>query len=104
MTAPIDAIGRPTTHGSDWSWTTPEYDEAGRALPRLARERPAHDWHAVARIDGRYAGRALGRIGSGSIAGVYDMEVAPVPAPGLGSALLRTVTAAAARRGRPTRR
>ena len=76
MTAPIEAIGRTEDTRVGLEDATPEYDEGGRALLSLARERPAHAWHAVARIDGGYAGRAW-TYRQGSIAGVYDMEVLP---------------------------
>ncbi len=95
MTAPIEAIGRTEDTRVGLEEATPEYDEGGRALLSLASERPAQAWHAVARIDGGYAGRAW-TYRQGSIAGVYDMEVLPAfRRRGLGSSLLR-VTAAAA--------
>jgi GNAT superfamily N-acetyltransferase len=55
----------------------PEYDDYGKGLMALARVRPPRSWHAVARVDGAYAGHAWahligGRLGS---AGIYDVDV-----------------------------
>src|SRR5204863_790665 len=36
----------------------PEYDDYGTALLSLTRGRPRRFWHAVARVDGAYAGHA----------------------------------------------
>ena len=66
----------------------PEYDAYGRALLALCGGR---FWHAVARVDGVYAGHAWAhRVGD--CAGVYDVDVGPrFRRQGLGSALTAAV-------------
>ena len=66
----------------------PEYDAYGRALLALCGGR---FWHAVARVDGVYAGHAWShRVGD--CAGVYDVDVGPrFRRQGLGSALTAAV-------------
>jgi GNAT superfamily N-acetyltransferase len=80
----------------------PEYDGYGAALLALARARPRRSWHAVARVDGAYAGHAWahvigGRFGS---AGIYDVDVLPDHRrQGLGRALTLAVCRAATTAG-----
>jgi len=74
---------------------TPEYDGRGRAMLTLTEERPRRAWHAVARIDGRIAGRAW-IYSDGETAGVYDMDVWPrFRRQGIGRGLLATLATAA---------
>ena len=70
----------------------PEYDAYGRALLALCG---GGFWHAVARVDGVYAGHAWShRVGD--CAGVYDVDVVPrFRRQGLGSALTAAVCRAA---------
>jgi hypothetical protein len=57
----------------------PEYGDHGQAVLALARARPRRFWHAVARVDGAYAGHAWAHVVDGRLggAGIYDVEVAP---------------------------
>ena len=57
----------------------PEYDGYGQGLMALARARPRRLWHAIARVDGAYAGHAWAHVVGGRLggAGVYDVDVAP---------------------------
>jgi GNAT superfamily N-acetyltransferase len=80
----------------------PEYDGFGRALLALMRERPRRFWHAVARVDGAYAGHASAHAVGGRLAGagVYDVDVLPAHRRrGLGRALTLAVCRAAAATG-----
>jgi ribosomal protein S18 acetylase RimI-like enzyme len=80
----------------------PEYDGFGRAVLELTRRRPRRFWHAVARIDGAYAGHASAHVVGGRLAGagVYDVEVPPAHRRrGLGRALTLAVCRAAAESG-----
>jgi ribosomal protein S18 acetylase RimI-like enzyme len=82
--------------------TVPEYDGYGAALMSLARSRPRRSWHAVARIDGRYAGHAWAHLIGGELgsAGIYDVDVLPRDRRhGLGRALTLAVCRAAAAAG-----
>jgi GNAT superfamily N-acetyltransferase len=73
----------------------PEYGPEGQRLLRLAQDRDATAWHAVARVEGVLAGRAWS-YAKGLHAGVYDMDVWPdFQRRGLGRALLRAVCSAA---------
>jgi GNAT superfamily N-acetyltransferase len=95
MAARLDTVAEPDDQRVMLSCDVPEYGPEGQQLLALARgERPSAR-HAVARLDGRFAGRAWGLI-DGEVAGVYDMEVWPqFQRRGLGRALLRTICAAA---------
>jgi GNAT superfamily N-acetyltransferase len=73
----------------------PEYDPEGQRLLTLAQRRDATAWHAVARVDGVFAGRAWS-FATGPHAGVYDLDVWPgFRRRGLGRALLHAVCGAA---------
>lgn len=81
----------------------PEYDDYGAALVSLARARPPRSWHAVARVEGAYAGHAWTHLTDddelGS-AGIYDVEVGRRHRRrGLGGALTVAVCRAAADAG-----
>jgi GNAT superfamily N-acetyltransferase len=125
---PVDELGeRLVARGFEWGWQphwmaidlarlpiaeddsrvslvekVPEYGGYGAALMALARTRPRRSWHAVARVDGGYAGHAWahvigGRLGS---AGIYDVDVVPGHRrQGLGRALTLAVCRAAATAG-----
>jgi GNAT superfamily N-acetyltransferase len=80
----------------------PEYDGLGQAVVELTRRRPRRFWHAVARVDGAYAGHASAHLVGGRLAGagVYDVEVPPKHRRrGLGRALTLAVCRAAAEAG-----
>ena len=81
----------------------PEYgDGFGRTLMELVRRRPHRYAHAVARIDGAYAGHATVHVIGGRFAGagIYDVDVAPgLRRRGLGRSLTLAVCRAAARAG-----
>ena len=95
MAAPLDAIPEPHDPRVTLSTDVPEYGPEGQRLLSLARGEQPHACHAVARVDGRFAGRAWALVG-GDVAGVYDMEVWPqFQRQGLGRALLHTVCGAA---------
>jgi len=55
----------------------PEYDGYGAALLTLAKARPQRSWHALARVDGAFAGRAWAHLDDGELAsaGIYDVDV-----------------------------
>jgi GNAT superfamily N-acetyltransferase len=73
----------------------PEYGPDGQRLLTLARGRHATAWHALARVDGMFAGRAWS-LATSQHAGVFDMDVWPdFRRRGLGRALLRAVCSAA---------
>lgn len=77
----------------------PEYGPSGQRLLSLAGGAAGSAFHALARIDGRVAGRAWS-FAPGPVAGIYDMVVWPrYQRRGLGRALLRAVCAAARARG-----
>jgi ribosomal protein S18 acetylase RimI-like enzyme len=125
---PYDALGeRLVERGFEWGWQphwmaidlarlpieeddprvalveqVPEYGEYGARLMALARARPRRSWHAVARVDGDYAGHAWAHLiggGHGS-AGIYDVDVLPDHRRrGLGRALTLAVCRAAANAG-----
>ena len=73
----------------------PEYGPEGQQLLSLVNAADLRAWHAVARLDGRLAGRAWA-FAPDHIAGIYDMDVWPrYRRQGLGRALLRSLCAAA---------
>jgi GNAT superfamily N-acetyltransferase len=95
MSANLDAIAEPDDPRVTMTAEVPEYGAAGRRLLSLAVGTDARAWHAVARQDGRFAGRAWS-FAPARTAGVYDMGVWPAfQRRGLGRALLRAVCASA---------
>ena len=95
MAAPLDAVPKPDDARSALCADVPEYGPNGQRLLSLARGEAARARHAVARIDGHFAGRAWTLV-VGDVAGIYDMHVWPrFQRRGLGQALLRTVCEAA---------
>jgi predicted N-acetyltransferase YhbS len=79
-----------------------EYDGYGRALMALTRTRPQRSWHAVARVDGAYAGHAWAHLVGGRLgnAGLYDVDVlGSHRRRGLGRALTLAVCRAAVAAG-----
>ena len=104
MTAPIADIGpaddpRIELQDDSTDYTGEHADY--RAELALARARPRHSWYAAAytRPAGRFAGRAWSHQ-SGNLAGVFDMAVWPAfRRRGLGTGLLRAVSAAAGAAG-----
>lgn len=80
----------------------PEYGGHGKRMLELTSGR---FWHAVAREDGSYAGRAWAHVTGGRLgcAGIYDVDVAPRSrGRGLGRALTLAVCRAAAAAGAST--
>jgi GNAT superfamily N-acetyltransferase len=99
MAAPLEAIPEPDDPRVWLSADVPEYGPGGQRLLSLARGDQPRAWHAVARVDGLFAGRAWSLV-AGDVAGVYDMDVWPkFQRRGLGQALLRTVCDAAREAG-----
>jgi GNAT superfamily N-acetyltransferase len=99
MAAPLDAVLEPDDPRTALSADVPEYGPNGQRLLSLARGGRPRAWHAVARLDGHFAGRAWCLL-DGDVAGVYDMDVWPqFQRRGLGRALLHTVCDAARRAG-----
>lgn len=95
MAARADAIAAPDDPRVQLAAAVPEYGPEGQALLALARGPEARAWHAAARVDGAFAGRAWSFV-AGDVAGIYDMDVWPAfRRAGLGRALLRVVAAAA---------
>lgn len=95
MTADLDQIAESEDPRVSVTAEVPEYGESGRRLLSLAVGANARAWHAVARQDGRFAGRAWA-FAPTSTAGIYDMDVWPAfQRRGLGRALLRAVCASA---------
>lgn len=95
MAAPLRVLAECDDPRVTLSSEVPEYRPDAQRLLSLARTTPPRAWHAVAREDGRLAGRAWS-IADGEVAGIYDMEVWPeFQRRGLGRALLRTVCDAA---------
>ncbi len=91
MAAPLAAIAEPDDERVLISREVPEYDECGRRLLSLVEAPGSRAWHAVARVDGRLAGRAWA-FAAGDLAGIYAMDVWPgFQRRGLGRALLRSV-------------
>lgn len=99
MAAPLDVIHEPDDSRTELSALVPEYGPVGQRLLSLARGENPRAWHAVARVDGHFAGRAWCLV-VGDLAGVYDMDVWPQwQRRGLGRALLHRVCAAAQQAG-----
>jgi GNAT superfamily N-acetyltransferase len=95
MAARLDEIQEPDDPRAVLSADVPEYGRSGQRLLSLARGETHRAWHAVARVDGDFAGRAWILV-TGDVAGVYDMDVWPkFQRRGLGRSLLRTLCAAA---------
>lgn len=102
MAAPLDAIAEPDDPRVAVSADVPEYGPGGQRLLSLARGERPRAWHAVARIDGRFAGRAWSFVAD-RVAGIYDMDVWPqFQRRGLGRALVHAVCAAAQAAGATT--
>ncbi len=99
MTARVQDVPAPADPRVALETATPEYDDSGRTLLERTKAQPPRDWHAAARIDGTFAGRAWAHF-DGSTIGIYDMGVWPAyRRRGLGTELLRAVCAAAATSG-----
>jgi ribosomal protein S18 acetylase RimI-like enzyme len=95
MTADLAAIAPPEDPRVAVSADVPEYGPGGQSLLSLARSPDARAWHAVARVEGRFSGRAWA-FSPGHVAGIYDMFVVMrFQRRGLGRALLRAVCASA---------
>jgi GNAT superfamily N-acetyltransferase len=89
MAAALQSITEPDDQRVTITADVPEYGPEGQRLLSLAATPTARAWHAVARFDGRFAGRAWA-FAPGDVAGIYDMDVWPVfQRRGLGRALLR---------------
>jgi GNAT superfamily N-acetyltransferase len=86
MAAALESVTEPDDPRVTITADVPEYGPEGQRLLSLA---DARAWHAVARLAGRFAGRAWGFAPS-DIAGIYDMDVRPpFQRQGLGLGLLR---------------
>ena len=99
MTAPLESVADPDDDRVVITTEVPEYGPEGQRLLSLVDAPEARAWHAVARVDGRFAGRSWA-FAPREIAGIYDMDVWPgFQRQGLGRALLRTVCATACAAG-----
>jgi GNAT superfamily N-acetyltransferase len=95
MAAALESVVGPDDDRVAITSVVPEYGPSGQRLLALADAADARAWHAVARVDGHFAGRAWA-FAPGHIAGVYDMDVWPgFRRQGLGRALLRRLCASA---------
>lgn len=95
MAVELAAIPACTDDRVSLTTDVPEYGPDGQRLLALGQGPDATAWHAVARVDGAFAGRAWS-FASGPHAGVFDMDVWPgFRRRGLGRALLRAVCSAA---------
>jgi GNAT superfamily N-acetyltransferase len=95
MAASLDLIAEPNDERVTITAEVPEYGPGGQRLLSLADAPDARAWHAVARLDGRFAGRGWAFAPS-DVAGIYDMDVwPPFQRRGLGRALLRKLGASA---------
>ena len=89
MAAALESLTEPDDQRVTITADVPEYGPQGQRLLSLADAPDARAWHAVARIAGRFAGRAWGFAPS-DIAGIYDMDVWPAfQRQGLGRGMLR---------------
>jgi GNAT superfamily N-acetyltransferase len=89
MAAALASITEPDDHRVVITADVPEYGPEGQRLLSLVNTPGVRAWHAVARVDGRFAGRAWAFAPS-DVAGIYDMDVWPAfQRQGLGRALLR---------------
>ena len=80
----------------------PEYDGYGAALMSLTHASPQRSWHALARVDGAFAGRAWAHVDDGELAcaGIYDVDVPRrFRRRGIGRAVTLAVCRAAAQAG-----
>lgn len=95
MTAALDGIPDNRDERVTICDEVPEYGPGGQRLLTMVRGLHARAWHALARVDGEFAGRAWS-FAPGPVAGIFDMEVVPrFRRRGLGRALLRAVCGAA---------
>jgi ribosomal protein S18 acetylase RimI-like enzyme len=95
MAAQLTAIAEPDDRRVTITDDVPEYGPDGQRLLALAQGPEARAWHAVARLNGQFAGRGWA-FAPGDTAGIYDMEVWPrFQRRGLGRALLRALCASA---------
>ena len=95
MTASLEAVADPDDDRVTITTEVPEYGPAGQRLLSLADARRARAWHAIARVDGQFAGRGWA-FAPRDIAGIYDMDVWPAfQRRGLGRALLQRLCASA---------
>lgn len=95
MAAALESIGEPGDQRVSITADVPEYGPEGQRMLSLADAPDDRAWHAVARLNGRFAGRAWA-FAHGNVAGIYDMDVwPPFQRQGLGRALLRRLCASA---------
>ena len=95
MAASLESISDPDDDRATITTDVPEYGPNGQRLLSLASTPGARAWHAVARVGGRFAGRAWA-FAPHDIAGIYDMDVwSGFQRRGLGRALLRRLCASA---------
>jgi ribosomal protein S18 acetylase RimI-like enzyme len=95
MAAPLHSIPEPEDPRVAISADVPEYGPEGQRLLSLTNCGSPYAWHAVARVDARFAGRSW-CIADGDVAGIYDMDVWPqFRRRGLGRALLRALCGSA---------
>jgi GNAT superfamily N-acetyltransferase len=95
MSAELDTIPEADDPRVSITSDVEEYGDDGRRLLSLTVGAHARAWHAVARPDGRFAGRAWS-FAPDDTAGIYDMDVWPAfRRQGLGRALLRAVCGSA---------
>lgn len=95
MAASLESIVDPDDDRVTITTEVPEYGTEGQRLLSLAEAPDARAWHAVARVDGHFAGRAWA-FAPQDIAGIYDMDVWPgFRRRGLGRGMLRRVCASA---------
>ena len=91
MAAPLSAVEDSDDPRVTLSGGVAEYGADGQRLLSIVHSDSLEASHAVARVDGQFAGRAWSLV-NGEVAGIYDMDVWPrFQRRGLGRALLRTV-------------